>query len=482
MPTTVSKTLNFTQGSSDINRINFNPNGSTGYVFSKALSATPQTVADGTFVKLSRAGRQQSNFTNGNGAFLYMSASMADLFNLTGPKFVSNIDVTISFRMNGNYGTMRITPITTSHPGEAGRWITGRCAVSEIPSISVEFPNNVDPFIFTPSSETETLGFYLPTGFPGTGNLSEEKKSSYNDFGKTDAYINGSLSSFWNRPSIYSSAYDFHSTIYCMVPDGETSDIGGYIIGSVPYQSEQYKKANFGPFGDSNKVLLINDIATIKFPITLRIPWTQNVWTDWPWNKSVRTLTTDMLLKSMTIEITYDTINEYKGKFLYPQGGSIANGGYFVNGVNSLGPRVEPGYLAIGGNFYEITSTPVAGGVVFSRKCQSSILVATANNGSVSSSYPTAASGYGNYNFDENVSYVTLEASPNYPIVFERWEATDFDGNVSTIGYDSTINVYNGLYESIKPIFSASSPAPSPIPSPTPSPSPTPGGPEEFIP
>jgi hypothetical protein len=481
MPTTVSKILNFTQGSSDINRINFNPNGATGYIFSKSLSATAQTVADGTFVRLSRAGRQQSDFTNGSGAFLYMSASMADLFNLTGPKFVSSINVSLNFRMNGNYGTMRITAITTSHPGEAGRWIKGRCAVSEIPYISVEFPNNVDPFIFTPSSETNTLGFYLPTGFPGSENLSEEKKSSYNDFGKTDAYINGTLSSFWNRPGIYPEAFYSHSTIYCMIPDSEVSDIGGYIIGSVPYQSEQYKRTNFGPFGYSNKVLLINDIATIKFPITLRIPWTQNVWSDPPWNKSVRTLATDMLLKSMTIEITYDTINEYKGKFLYPPGGSIStNGGYFVNGVNSLGPRVEPGYLAIDGNFYEIASYPVEGGVVFKKKCQSSILIATADNGSVSSSYPTAVSGYGNYNFDENVSYVTLDASPNYPIVFERWEATDFDGNVSTISYDSTINVYNGLYESIKPIFSTSSPTPAP--SPSPSPSPSPGGPEEFIP
>ena len=111
------------------------------------------------------------------------------------------------------------------------------------------------------------------------------------------------------------------------------------------------------------------------------------------------------------------------------------------------------------------------------RTCQATITLTASINGTVSSSYPSAVSGYGDYDFNPDVSYITLDASPSYPIVFERWEAIDFDGNTSTISYDPTINVYNGLYVSIQPIFSASAPPPSPAPSPAPSP----GG-EEPIP
>jgi hypothetical protein len=160
----------------------------------------------------------------------------------------------------------------------------------------------------------------------------------------------------------------------------------------------------------------------------------------------------------------YDTITEYKTKFYSGLDPAIGNN------YNFLGLWLDPektkpvpaGYLAKDGKFVLIDESGVSYGL---RYCQPKITLTASDNGTVSSSYPTAASGYGDYNFNPDVSYITLDAAPNYPIVFDSWEATDFDGNVTTVSYNSTINVYNGLYESIKPIFTESTPSPTPAPS-----------------
>jgi hypothetical protein len=470
MATTVSKTLDFTVGSSDINRLGFEPNGATGYLFSKALVPSPGTVADGTFVRLSRSGRQQSDFTDGDGAYLYTVFSPASFFNLSGPKFVKSIRATLGFNMGSNYGNMRITAITTSHPGEAGRWINGRCATSSLYAASASFPNHVDPYVYTQSSvasdpRCQAFIYYgggYTTACPGNDSYKDSGwQAAQDDFGKTKyVVVPGPDVNAWNRPSTDASAYASTETVWCMVPDGDTSDIGGYIIGSVPYQSNQYKVFDIpssGVIGDLGKILLIDDTVTIRIPLNLRIPQTQHVWTDWPWNKSVKTLTTEMRVRYLTIQITYETILEYKGKFLYPQGGDLGVGGYLYKGTNKSGGRLDPGYVSISGYFYGIENGGLGGGIISRKKCQSSILIASASNGSVSSSYPYSNSGYTSYSFNPDVDYITLDAIASSGYTFTEWQATDFDGTTLTISTSSTLDVYNGEYESVQPLFTQTS-------------------------
>jgi hypothetical protein len=208
---------------------------------------------------------------------------------------------------------------------------------------------------------------------------------------------------------------------------------------------------------------------TVKFeiPFAITIPGSQTVWTGWPWNKTRRTLTTDFVFTSIDIIVTYDTVSEYKLKFFSAL--DITVGNNFASSTVYLDKnktkKVPQGYLASGGKHFIVNTV---GGLTAKRTCQAMITLTASLNGTVSSSYPTAASGYGDYNFNPDVSYITLDAAPNYPIVFDRWEATDFDGNVITVSYDSTINVYNGLYASIKPIFTESTPSPTPGPTPGP--------------
>jgi len=466
MATSVSKTLNFAVGSNDINRLGFEPNGATGYLFSKALVPSTGTVADGTFVRLSRSGRQQSDFTDGDGAYLYTVFSPASLFNLSGPKFVKSISVTMGFNMSSNYGNMRITAITTSHPGEAGRWINGRCATSSVYAASASFPNHVDQYVYTPStveSSPKCQAFLYDGGYtavcPGDVSYKDNGwQAAQDDFDKTKyTVLGGPDVNHWNRPDTNSSIYASAETIWCMVPDGDTSDIGGYITGSVPYQSNQYKvfdiPSNGQVIGDLGKILLIDDTATIRIPLNLRIPQTQHVWTDWPWNKSVKTLTTDMRILYLTIQITYETILEYRGKFLYPQGGDLGVGGYLYKGTNKSGGRLDPGYVSISGYFYGIENGGFGGGIISRKKCQSSILIASALFGTVSSSYPYSNSGYTTYSFNPDADYITFAASADSGYTFSEWQATDFDGTTLTISTSSTVDVYNGEYESVKPVF-----------------------------
>jgi hypothetical protein len=212
--------------------------------------------------------------------------------------------------------------------------------------------------------------------------------------------------------------------------------------------------------------LLTSERVRFEIPFVISIPRFQHVWTDWPWNKGRKTLTTDLVFTKIEFRVMYDTISEYKAKFysaLDPIVAAITAPGTVWLDPEKTRP-VPTGYLARNGKYAIINQYGVANGL---RNCQAKIILTASDNGTVSSSYPTAVSGYGDYDFNPDVSYITLDAAPNYPIVFDRWEATDFDGNVITVSYDSTINVYNGLYESIKPIFTETTPSPTPGPTPS---------------
>jgi hypothetical protein len=70
---------------------------------------------------------------------------------------------------------------------------------------------------------------------------------------------------------------------------------------------------NFGVYYDFP--LLTSDKVRFEIPFALTIPQFQHVWTDWPWNKGRKTLTTDLVFTKIEFRVMYDTISEYKTKF-----------------------------------------------------------------------------------------------------------------------------------------------------------------------
>jgi hypothetical protein len=492
--TTTTITFDFTK-TNPLKRWQFNPNGATSYFLSDNTISGPtqQTVADGGLFKVSRSDDQYNGLTEGNGASIFLDASMNELLNIASTDtFVKRLIIVPYFRTFNNYYLMNQENNIFS--GEAGRWITGKWAISEMFKSKIRFINRYDDYYM----ESWPAGGNNISGV-NWGNFTKDVSTWTYSAELSPTLIIGaanSTTSVFRGDTDKTYNYTSSGTIFNTAGLGVGGANAATAYGVGAQYNSQYKYLDFSPgnglqeglTSGSNDFgvyydypLFTSENVRFEIPFALTIPQFQHVWTDWPWNKTRRTLTTDLVFTKIEFRVMYDTISEYKTKFFTALDLTVGNN--FSGAAVWLDPEktkpIPQGYLATGGKYFVVGSNGIVTG---KRTCQTIILIATSENGSVSSSYPTVASGYGNYGFDENVSYITLDASPNYPIVFDRWEATDFDGNVLTISYDPTINVYNGLYESIQPIFSASSPAPSPIPSPTPSPSPTPGGPEEFIP
>jgi hypothetical protein len=471
--TTTTITFDFTQ-TNPLKRWQFNPNGATSYLFSDTTISGPtaQTVADGSLFKISRSDDQYNGITEGSGASISLDASMNELLGISDTnKFVKRLIIVPFFRTFNNYYNMNQS--NNIFTGEAGRWITGKWAKSEMFKSKIRFINRSD-------------GYYMES-WPLNGfNLGADWGNFYNKDVSTWTYEtelsptlllgdSNSTTSVFRNNADKTYNYASNSTIF------NTAGIGGVGQNATTASSvgnafnSQYKYLDFSPNYSSDGSLsnsenfgvyweyplLTSERVRFEIPFALTIPQFQHVWSDWPWNKSRKTLTTDLVFTKIEFRVMYDTITEYKTKFysgLDP---------VMVNNYNFLGLWLDPektkpvpaGYLAKDGKFVLIDESGVSYGL---RYCQPKITLTASLNGTVSSSYPTAASGYGDYDFNPDVSYITLDAAPNYPIVFDSWEATDFDGNVTTISYDSTINVYNGLYESIKPIFTESTPSPTP--------------------
>lgn len=463
--TTSTITFDFTK-TNPTKRWQFEPNGANSYFFNDntITGPTAQTVADGSLFKISRSDDQYDGLTEGNGAYIYTVASINELLGITSQNtFVRTIVMIPFFNTKTNYAGMNLANNVFS--GEAGRWISTKTGWSTMYKGRIRFidwGNN-----------------YYITGYPGSTN---NVGTVWANFSETlDQDLVNSDSSVYAGPG-YSSIFEdgvydsgSHETIY--------NDLyldGGGLNGGV---TGQYKYLNFspGPNGGGLEVqplgtywdypLLTSEKVRFEIPFALTIPRFQHVWTDWPWNKTRKTLTTDLIFTKIEFRITYDTISEYKTKF-------FADNANFFGGTSSgvyldreKTRPVPEGYLATNSKYFIINGS---GTSIGKRTCQTKILVSTSANGSVSSTYPSTVSGYGDYDFNPDVSYITLDASPDYPIVFDSWQATDFDDIVSTISYDSTINVYNGLYASIKPIFTNPGPSPTPAPTPAPTPGPTP--------
>jgi hypothetical protein len=471
--TTTTIIFDFT-ATNPLRRWQFNPNGATSYFFSDATISGPtaQTVADGSLFKISRSDDQYNGLTEGSGASISLDASMNELLGISDTnKFVKRLIIVPYFRTFNNYWNMNQENNIFS--GEAGRWITRKTVESAMFKSKIRFINRSDSYYmeswpsggfnisntnwgnFTKDVSVFTYGGELNSK-DLIGNANDTYSIFRNDASKTYNYPNSG--------SIFNTAY-----IGFTGANATTANAVGNLYNS------QYKYLDFSPgngleglVSGSNDFgiyydypLLTSDRVRFEIPFALTIPQFQHVWTDWPWNKGRKTLTTDLVFTKIEFRVMYDTISEYKTKFYTALDLTVGNN--FSGASVWLDPektRVVPqGYLATNGKYFIINEFGIS---YAKRTCQSTITLTASLDGTVSSSYPTAASGYGNYSFNPDVSYITLDASPNYPIIFDRWEATDFDGNTSTISYDSTINVYHGLYQSIQPIFSASAPPPTP--------------------
>jgi hypothetical protein len=472
--TTTTITFDFT-GTNPLKRWQFNPNGATSYFFSDSTLSghTAQTVAEGSLFKASRSDDQYNGITEGSGASISLDASMNELLGISSTNtFVKRLIIVPFFRTFNNYYNMNQS--NNIFTGEGGRWITGKWTESEMFKSKIRFINRSD-------------GYYMESWPSGGFNVSGSnwgnfrKDVSYWEYSKCDLCLTELLGNSDSTTSIFRNdtpkTYNYSrdgrifntGRIYEWSLNGTTASAVGNNFNS------QYKWLDFSPGNGieglpsgSNDFgiyydypLLTSERVRFEIPFVISIPQFQHVWTDWPWNKSRRTLTTDLVFTKIEFRVMYDTVSEYKAKFYSALDPIVAAN--TAPGTVWLDPEktrpVPTGYLARNGKYAIINQYGVANGL---RNCQAKIILTASDNGTLSSSYPTAVSGYGDYDFNPDVSYITLDAAPNYPIVFDRWEATDFDGNVTTISYDSTINVYNGLYESIKPIFTTSTPGPTP--------------------
>jgi hypothetical protein len=492
--TTTTITFDFTK-TNPLKRWQFNSNGATSYLFSDSTITGPtsQTVAEGSLFKVSRSDDQYDGLTEGNGASIFLDASMNELLGISSTNtFVKRLIIVPFFRTFNNYWNMNQENNIFS--GEAGRWITRKTVESEMFKSKIRFINRSDDYYM----ESWPAGGFNISG-TNWGNFTKDisfftygsefnSKNLIGDANDTSSVFRNDATKTYNHTkdgSIFNTAY---------IGSSGTNATTASAVGNL-YNS-QYKYLDFSPGNGTEGLvsgsndfgvyydfpLLTSDKVRFEIPFALTIPQFQHVWTDWPWNKGRKTLTTDLVFTKIEFRVMYDTISEYKAKFYAPVDPIVAAAS--APGAVWLDPEktrlVPTGYLARNGKYAIINESGVAifGGL---RNCQSKITVTTSANGSVSSTYPSTVSGYGDYDFNPDVSYITLDAAPNYPIVFDRWEATDFDGNVTTISYESTISVYHGLYQSIKPIFTATTPSPTPGPdTPSPTPAPTPAPSSEY--
>jgi hypothetical protein len=474
--TTTTITFDFTK-TNPLKRWQFNVNGAPSYLLSDNTIAGPtaQTVSDGSLFKVSRSDDQYHGLNEGNGVSIYLDTSINELLGISNTdKFVKRLIMVPYFRTVNNYYNMNSSALATW--GEAGRWVNTSAPVSVMFKSKIKFIGRSD-------------NYYMQAWPAGGNNISGTNWANFDSDINNLSYPYNTVedySSNINNPVLLGNSSD-HSSIfrgdfntYNYTTDTRIFNTG-YISSSVNSSNVgvQYKYLDFSPGNgtagnpsESNDFgiywdypLLTSDIVRFEIPFALTIPQFQHVWTDWPWNKSRKTLITDLIFTKIEFRLIYDTVSEYKTKFYAGLDPTVGNN-YSSENVWLDFEKTRPipqGYLATNGKYF-VTSD--SGFIISKRTCQSKITVSSATNGTVSSSYPTSASGYGDYSFNPDVSYITLDASPNYPIVFDSWQATDFDGNTSTISLNSTINVYNGLYQTIKPVFTASTPSPTPSPGP----------------
>jgi hypothetical protein len=406
-----STTLSYSSGSSTIkNRIQFNNGGGTGLSF----VAANQSSAYNRLITIQRTGIQQADLVDGD-PFFSLTTSMKDLAGINTPSRITSLTVTYNWDTYNDavwYETGQNAVYASTHFFQGDRivmrWFGSTEPTSTFGRCQLILPTSTSP------------KYSPPTPVSYNGNFTPVQRLD----------VSGNLGvSFLNYPS----------------------------------KNQTYSFSFDGSYMD----LLTEDTFTLKQPICLRIPYGQHSYDYWPFNAGKAMVYLQWSLLSITFSYTYDTILEYKGIF-YSDRSSLTPGLTNLYKDPELTTLISPnGYVSDATNFNYVSGGQISNAL----RCQDTVAISspTSGSGSVSSSYPYSASGYTSYSFNSDIEYVTLDASPNSGNSFVRWEATDFEDIVTIISYDSTINVYNGLYASIKPVFAVNTPPPPPPPPPPPS-------------
>ena len=457
---------------------------STGYVFEdNQLNPTANTSLNGSVLKLSRTATQQNDLVDGKLIYpivvptytdmpeLYCEFNLNSLCGLNGNYVVKWVDVFMTYRMDNNYYNMNTQNEIFS--GEIGRWVSTVTPISAINRAKITYPQSTNS-IYGP-----------PTNWPWNGY--EEYDGTYIPMENAGAYVDSVIhptpvdTNYVNRfttsgTSIYNknyflfgkdalAAYVGDSTHYTGVtqqrkwwnfaPFGPNIDYNGYLPGNDPntYAANQSFYGNYinnhDTLGNLDVALFTTDNIRLSIPLRLTIPQFQHVWTDWPWNKTRKNLTTSLYVESISIDIEYDVISEYKGVFYNRYGLGLNS---YVYSDFELTKPLPAGYLSYGGKYYTINSS---GQITRIRFCQSTIAVASnaTSAGTVSSSYPTSQSGNTDYSFNDTVDYITLDVNVNDGYSLTQWVGTDFSGNTVNLGTSSSLNVENGVYTGITASF-----------------------------
>ena len=412
MSTSGSTTLSYTQGSSTIaSSFKFNAGGGTGLSFLgygnylNSYYTTNGASSSQYLFSIVRTGLQQADLVDGN-PYFSLTTSMKDLAGINTPSRINSLTITYNWD-------------TTNDEV----WIdTGLNAVYA----GAHFMD----FGFGSKIYWRWFGDAEPTS----------------NFGRCQLILPTSTSP--KTSPAYPISYTGNFT-----PVQRFDSSGGL---GITFRNESSKDLSYGFGFDGSYVdLLTPDTFTLVQPLCLRIPQFQHVYDFWPFNTGKAMLYLRWQLKSIKFDYTYDPITQYKGIF-YSDQPALTPGTTFLYKDPDLTTLVSPnGYVSDGSTFEYLAS----GKVYYTLQCQDAVAVTAPTGGTagtVSSNYPSSQSGFTNYSFDQDVSYITLDASPSYPVVFVEWQATDFGGTTTSIGTNSSINIYNGLYASVTPIFSDS--------------------------
>ena len=396
-----STILSYSSGSSTIkNSIGFNNGGGTGLSFIAANGPKPY---ENLLITIQRTGIQQADLVDGD-PYFYLRTSMKDLAGINTPSRITSFTVTYNWDA-GNDGVWYDTGTNAAYAAVhfmsnkiIMRWFGDAEPTSVLGRCQLTIPTSDTP-IYSPP---------LPVSY--SGNFTPVRRLDYS----------GGLGiTFANVPS-YNQTYSFSF-------DGSSMDF------------------------------LSEDIFTLKQPICLRIPYGQHSYDFWPFNAGKAMVYLQWNLKSITFNYTYDAITEYRGIFYSPQSSLIPGTTHLYKDGNFTTALSPNGYVSDGAFFYYVLN----GLVTNVKKCQNNLNVGLFGNGTVSSAYPYSTSGSGTYSFDQDVTYITLQASATYGDSLVTWRVVDFSGNSTDLSPTSSINIYNGDYESVTAIYTSSGSSPT---------------------
>ena len=411
MSTIASYTFDFSTSNGLNSKWKFNPNGGTGLMFDNKLiagdtSATASngsiyTVKEGSLIKVSRTGTQQLDLVNGN-PYLYISGYLTDFFNITQASRINYINVNVSYDISCNWQFL-----LTQSEENFYTWM--------IWNPFVYFTNNGKELGRWITSVDPTLYYRATLEIPESTTIAPPTTVVQTNNVLLDPNLQG--------------------------------------IGTGLYQYFPQKKDNWS-YSITGMDMLSTDKFNLKLEFCPKIPNFQHTWSSWPWNKSKRQLNTDIIIKSIKFDISYDAVSEHTGTY-YTIDNTLSNGSTLYTDPDMTQVVSPNGYVCIGNYFY----WTVNGVIQYKGQCAPNITVNSLVDGTsistgVQSTFPYSQSGTGTYGFNELYGYITLQAIEPPNSTFDYWEATRIlDGVTVNLGSNYSLNVDYGIYSNINAKF-----------------------------